>query len=269
MPDMYNMPDKDDFFHRGSIFDRARDFPVRSFGSNMFRQPSPQREPSPGRQIPVFNMGPGNQQQQQYTQKQPTPPPQSNVQYDNSFQRQTPPPTQQQQQAQQSQSNQQQKGQDVTDTPVQQPIRQQPPVKEDSITKIQKIQQDVLSLMDQVDNFQGSGPKDKNYLYLEEMLTRNLLKLDDIDAEGQEHIRQARKEAIKCINHCISVLEAKAEAGGSSGSSSANNSANNLTGSNSQVGRKVSESGSYIAGSNSNTNMQNNVSHSSSTSSQK
>lgn len=51
-------------------------------------------------------------------------------------------------------------------------------------------------------------------MYLDEMLTQNLLKLDSIDAEDQPQIKSARKEAIKSINHCIAVLEAKAEAAG-------------------------------------------------------
>ncbi|KAJ8916105.1 hypothetical protein NQ315_004472 [Exocentrus adspersus] len=79
------------------------------------------------------------------------------------------------------------------------------------IDQIQEIQKDVLKLMGQVERFTGQ-PKDKQYLYLDEMLTRNLLKLDNIDTQGLESIRSARKEAIKCIEKAISVLEAKAAA---------------------------------------------------------
>lgn len=80
-----------------------------------------------------------------------------------------------------------------------------------SIVKIQNIQRDVLALMDQVEQFQGSSKKDKQYLYLDEMLTQNLLKLDNIETDGQENIKQARREAIKCINICIAALERKTE----------------------------------------------------------
>lgn len=80
-----------------------------------------------------------------------------------------------------------------------------------SLEVIQSIQKDVLELMTQVENF-GGKPKDKQYLYLDEMLTRNLIKLDNIETEGKDNIRQARKEAIKCIQSCISILEAKANA---------------------------------------------------------
>lgn len=50
-------------------------------------------------------------------------------------------------------------------------------------------------------------------MYLDEMLTQNLLKLDTIDTDGKENIKLARREAIRCINKCIGVLEAKADSG--------------------------------------------------------
>lgn len=81
-----------------------------------------------------------------------------------------------------------------------------------SIGKIQSIQRDVLALMDQVEQFTGTSKRDKQYMYLDEMLTQNLLKLDTIDTEGKENIKQARREAIKCINICIAALERKTEA---------------------------------------------------------
>uniref|UniRef100_A0A1A9WN56 BAG domain-containing protein n=1 Tax=Glossina brevipalpis TaxID=37001 RepID=A0A1A9WN56_9MUSC len=80
----------------------------------------------------------------------------------------------------------------------------------DSINKIQNIQRDVLELMSHVEKFSGTRG-DKEYVYLDEMLTRNLLKLDNIDTNGKDSIRLARKEAIKCIQASINVLEAKAE----------------------------------------------------------
>ncbi|XP_041978719.1 BAG domain-containing protein Samui isoform X2 [Aricia agestis] len=95
--------------------------------------------------------------------------------------------------------------------PAPQP-QQQAPSANDPISRILSIQTDVLNLMTEVENFTGTK-KDKRYIYLDEMLTRNLIKLDDIETDGKENIRQARKEAIKCIQKCIAVLEAKAEGG--------------------------------------------------------
>lgn len=57
----------------------------------------------------------------------------------------------------------------------------------------------------------GGKRGDKDYMFLDEMLTRNLLKLDTIDTNGKESIRLARKEAIKCIQTSIAVLEAKSD----------------------------------------------------------
>lgn len=86
----------------------------------------------------------------------------------------------------------------------------QTPHTADCISKIQAIQRDVLELMLAVEQF-GGKRGDKDYIYLDEMLTRNLLKLDTIDTNGKESIRLARKEAIKCIQTSIAVLEAKAD----------------------------------------------------------
>merc|ERR1712048_31766 len=42
-----------------------------------------------------------------------------------------------------------------------------------------------------------------------EMLTRHLISLDGIDPEGQLEIRQLRKESIKSVNRCLSLLDRK------------------------------------------------------------
>lgn len=162
----------------GSIFDRAKDFPVRDF----FNSSSARRSESPigihrksqERQMPVHP----EQQQQRSTTPQRSQP---------ETKLPTPPP------------------------PTQQPEKNSVPATqkkiEDSIEKIQRIQQSVMDLMGQVEQYDGSNPKE--YVFLDEMLTQNLLKLDDIDAEGKENIKSARREAIKCINHLIQLLEMK------------------------------------------------------------
>lgn len=91
------------------------------------------------------------------------------------------------------------------------PVQQPPQKPKTPIDQIKDIQKNVNELMLQVEQFNGK-PKDKQYLYLDEMLTQNLIKLDNIDTQGQEIIRTARKEAIKCIEKCLAVLEAKATA---------------------------------------------------------
>ncbi|XP_053679751.1 BAG domain-containing protein Samui [Anopheles nili] len=225
----------DRHFKRGdnfkSIFDQARDIPVRSFVSSTFMPMSSgfKREPSPGasRTSPFSDAA--------SYKRSDTDPQSAHMPRGSSMPRQTPSPPnasqtqpkqpqqaapqQQQQQPQQEHVEAQAVGQDHPD------CRPKMPLKDDPIMKIQKIQKDVLAIFDQVELFKGGkdGKKDKTYMYLDEMLTQNLLKLDSIDAEDQPQIKSARKEAIKSINTCIAVLEAKAEAG-ASGSTNASSS---------------------------------------------
>ncbi|KAG8212730.1 hypothetical protein J437_LFUL019661 [Ladona fulva] len=95
-------------------------------------------------------------------------------------------------------------------TPAKQPpAPAKPALPKDPIAKVQAIQAEVNELKELIDKFSGSRT-DKEYIYLDEMLTRNLIKLDDIETEGKENIRLARKEAIRSIQRCISLLESKA-----------------------------------------------------------
>ncbi|XP_035898458.1 BAG domain-containing protein Samui [Anopheles stephensi] len=229
------MPDRDEFFKPGKIFDRARDIPVRSafpgFSFDFKHDPSPSASRSTtdplntnmprGSSIPRQTPSPSAAHQQHQQQQQQPPPPPS--QWQQPQQKPSAANPQQQQQhgprAPQPQTHPEPQpqpqpapaGQDQPDS------RPKIPTREDPITKIQKIQKDVLAIFDQVEHFKGGkeGKKDKAYIYLDEMLTQNLLKLDSIDAEDQPQIKSARKEAIKSINTCIAVLEAKAEAGAS------------------------------------------------------
>ncbi|CAG9808687.1 unnamed protein product [Chironomus riparius] len=212
-----NMP------HHGSIFERAKEFPVRTdfpdFFSNVrsaspsnrrsespIQSQQPRKSPSSGATSNVHNL------RQSGSSERPIPMQHDNVKRSSTPQRQQTPPKQ--------------------PPPPQQPVPvpQQVPVipqeqpqpteeqrataakqkaLEDSITKIQKIQQSVLDLMGRVEQYNGADRKE--YLFLDEMLTQNLLKLDNIDAEGKDNIKNARREAIKCINSLISLLEAKNE----------------------------------------------------------
>lgn len=88
----------------------------------------------------------------------------------------------------------------------------QPPKPEtlkDPLTKVQFIQKEVEELLKEVEAFEGTSRKDKQYMILDELLTRKLISLDDIDTEGKENIRQARKDTIRSIQRCISMLESK------------------------------------------------------------
>ena len=84
----------------------------------------------------------------------------------------------------------------------------------------QAIEQEVADLMRKIDSFRGAKT-DKEYLFLDEMLTRNLLILDSIETGGREDIRQMRRDSIKTINRCLSMLDRKA--GGGSAKPETNN----------------------------------------------
>ncbi|XP_050095794.1 BAG domain-containing protein Samui [Anopheles aquasalis] len=228
-----DMPSQNDFFKQNSIFDRVRDIPVRSNFSNPFFK----REPSPGahRTSPFADMGshmphtnvphrgssiPRQTPSPPTTNSWHSQPQQKPAQPSNAYQQQQYAPQRQPpQQQQQSPQPQHHHPEENIDQPDSHPKY---PAKDDPIVKIQMIQKDVLAIFDQVEKFRGTkeGKKDKAYMYLDEMLTQNLLKLDSIDAGDQPQIKSARKEAIKSINTCIAVLEQKAEAGALEGSSS-------------------------------------------------
>lgn len=176
-------------------------------GASPHRSQSPKPQPHPDEhyiKVPVHHEHntaktepPSRTQPRQAPPQQRQAPPQPQPQ----------PPKQHQPPQQHRQPSPQQQAPSREQTP---PQPKQPTPVNDPITTILSIQTDVLNLMTQVENFTGTK-KDKQYLFLDEMLTRNLIKLDNIETEGKENIRQARKEAIKCIEKCIAVLEAKAE----------------------------------------------------------
>ena len=75
--------------------------------------------------------------------------------------------------------------------------------------QLDKIRGDVNVLEKKILKFTGLKT-DKEYLYLEEMLTKNLLSLDGIDPDGDQTIKQKRKETVNIVQRCLSFLEQKA-----------------------------------------------------------
>ncbi|XP_058796438.1 BAG domain-containing protein Samui-like isoform X2 [Phymastichus coffea] len=117
----------------------------------------------------------------------------------------------------QPQQQQQQKPQHPQNEPQQEqapPKPKQQVQPKDPLEKVAAVQQEVNALAEQVKEYSGNSRTDKQYMYLDEMLTRELIKLDDIDTEGKENVRTARKQAIKSIQETISLLESKASLSG-------------------------------------------------------
>ena len=51
---------------------------------------------------------------------------------------------------------------------------------------------------------------DVQFRYLEELLTKELLDLDSVETQGQENVRQYRREAVQRIQVTLDQLEKKA-----------------------------------------------------------
>lgn len=77
------------------------------------------------------------------------------------------------------------------------------------LAKVQQVMARVLLLHEDVDEFVGKKT-DKSYRCLEELLTKELLELDSVETQGQENVRQARKEAVQRIQGILDQLEKKA-----------------------------------------------------------
>jgi hypothetical protein len=83
-------------------------------------------------------------------------------------------------------------------------------IKLDPLELINKILTDLQKYEIEVNKFNGTQ-EDKKYRYLDEMLTRCIIKLDNIETQGKEDVRKARKEAVLAVNKCISLLESKSK----------------------------------------------------------
>lgn len=73
----------------------------------------------------------------------------------------------------------------------------------DILGNLSEIQGQVLS-------FDGNRT-DKNYIRLEELLTKQLLALDAVDPQGEERCKAARKQAVKLAQNILSYLDLKSD----------------------------------------------------------
>ncbi|XP_069774154.1 BAG family molecular chaperone regulator 4-like isoform X2 [Narcine bancroftii] len=72
--------------------------------------------------------------------------------------------------------------------------------------KVEQVLNNVQQLEAEVNQFDGKRG-DKTYRLLEELLTKELLEVDSVETNGQEHIRQVRKEAVHKIQGVLEKLE--------------------------------------------------------------
>ncbi len=88
---------------------------------------------------------------------------------------------------------------------------QKQPKVDPAIERLEKIKAEIAVLKERITNFDGDK-KTKEYLYLDDTLTRHLCALDAVESGGREDIRQLRRDSIKTINRCLSLLDSKAKA---------------------------------------------------------
>lgn len=80
--------------------------------------------------------------------------------------------------------------------------------KQQKLDEIESVLAKAKELIPRVEAFKGSK-KDKEYLYLEEYLTRCILSLDLVETDGQEQLKSARRAAVKEILSIVNDLEGR------------------------------------------------------------
>jgi BCL2-associated athanogene 3 len=75
---------------------------------------------------------------------------------------------------------------------------------------VRSILNETNKLAAAVDNFPGGSKTSREYLYLEEMLTRLLIRLDGVDTGGSDEVRNYRRQAVKSVQSVLEQLERKA-----------------------------------------------------------
>ena len=76
------------------------------------------------------------------------------------------------------------------------------------LDEIESVLAKAKELSPRVEAFTGSK-QDKEYLYLEEHLTRCILSLDLVETDGQEQLKSARRAAVKEILSIVNDIEAR------------------------------------------------------------
>lgn len=68
----------------------------------------------------------------------------------------------------------------------------------------------LAEIQEEVFSFDGNRA-DKNYIRLEELLTKQLLALDAVDPQGEEKCKAARKQAVRLAQNILSFLDLKSD----------------------------------------------------------
>lgn len=85
-------------------------------------------------------------------------------------------------------------------------------LKEKRLANVKAIQDDLHKIDAEVALVRGEQ-RSKQYLRLEDRLTKALLRLDGIEADGDSEVRSARRAAVHAVQRTIDCLESTASAG--------------------------------------------------------
>lgn len=75
--------------------------------------------------------------------------------------------------------------------------------------KISAVKKEITSLLEAISQFKEISEKSKEYRYLDEMLTRCMLNLDNIECGDYVDMRQQRKAANKLVDQTTELLQRK------------------------------------------------------------
>ena len=92
------------------------------------------------------------------------------------------------------------------------PTESKKPKKESGpLAVILDIKDEVNRLLQEIGRCNETSIKSKGYLRLEELLTRCILRLDDIECAESQNLRQQRKAVIEFIDKCTDILQRKVQ----------------------------------------------------------
>lgn len=77
----------------------------------------------------------------------------------------------------------------------------------ESLKLINTVTAEIEALKKQIENFSGCSKDDKEYIYLEEMMMRAMVKLDCIETEGNLTVKQERKRGVQYIQKLMRLLD--------------------------------------------------------------
>lgn len=75
--------------------------------------------------------------------------------------------------------------------------------------KINSVKEEVTMLLQEITKFSEISAKSKEYRYLDEMLTRCVLKLDNVECGDAAELRHQRKAAVKLVDRATDILQRK------------------------------------------------------------